>query len=403
MLADEMTADLRRLRDDAILRVLDSDAPPNTRPRRGDRRGRGGSDGRNSDGSLTVRMESKGVSFGELTVLPDQSLDTSALEGVDTDLRVKPFFHDGRSFSMREFIVGAFNDEMGLQASDPVLCTVTDPVNPQSVTTPSGLVMDPALDEFNRPPVCNATDDADLDGVQNEIDPAIVDHMEFYLLNYFKPGQYAVTSRSRRGEELMNSIGCTGCHTQNLTVETDRRVADVETNYDPNRGIFNDLFAVATTLFEVFDDGLAYPQLLPAEDRFEVRNVFTDLKRHDLGPSFHERDFDGSRITQHMTEPLWGVGTSGPYGHDGRSVTLDAVIRRHGGEASQVTAAYRRLNDNDRSMIIEFLQSLVLFPPDDTASSLKTGVPNSDDPQNPDNHGSINLGALFQISEEGGE
>ena len=33
------------------------------------------------------------------------------------------------------------------------------------------------------------TDDGDGDGVVNEIDPALIDHMEFYLLNYFKPGR----------------------------------------------------------------------------------------------------------------------------------------------------------------------------------------------------------------------
>ena len=28
----------------------------------------------------------------------------------------------------------------------------------------------------------------------NEIDPALVDYVEFYLLNYFKPGQYRVSA-----------------------------------------------------------------------------------------------------------------------------------------------------------------------------------------------------------------
>jgi cytochrome c peroxidase len=143
--------------------------------------------------------------------------------------------------------------------------------------------------------------------------------------------------------------------------------------------------------------------LLPLGGTFVVRNVFTDLKRHDLGPAFHERDFDGKRVTSHVTEPLWGVGTTAPYGHDGRSVTLDAVIRRHGGEAAGATAAYVGLGPDQQEQIVAFLQTLVLFPPDDTASNLNPGVPSSDDPQNPANHGSINLGALFQIPYEGVE
>jgi hypothetical protein len=44
----------------------------------------------------------------------------------------------------------------------------------------------------------------------------------------------------------------------------------------------------------------------------------------------------------------------------------------------------------------------VLFPPDDTASNLNPGD-KAGDVQDPAGHGSINLGALFQIPEEGAE
>jgi hypothetical protein len=37
----------------------------------------------------------------------------------------------------------------------------------------------------------------------------------------------------------------------------------------------------------------------------------------------------------------------------------------------------------------------VLFPPDGTASDLNPGVPGTNDPQNPVQHGSIDLGTLF--------
>ena len=393
MLADEMTADLRLIREQAIETAVNG--PANNRSRR--------HLGINPDGSVTRRLRTKGVDFGRITARPDGTVDTSAVDGVDEDLRVKPFFHHGATVSMREFIIGALNDEMGLQAWDPVLCAVTDPVSPQFMLSPAGFAFDPETDSFNRPKVCDAAEDADLDGVAGEIDPALVDHMEFYLLNYFKPAQYRVNRRAYRGLYLMKAIGCTSCHVQNLEIERDRRIADVETAYDRERGIFNDLFAEATTRFQVVNDGGAYPQLLPEEQSFVVRNVFTDLKRHDLGPNFHERDFDGTRITEHVTEPLWGVGSTAPYGHDGRSINLDTVIRRHGGEARRVTAAYRRLDPNSRDMILDFLQTLVLFPPDDTASNLNPGDPNSDDPQDPANHGNINLGELFQIAGEGTE
>jgi hypothetical protein len=391
MLADEMTAELRAIRAQALREaqsgvVAGSTARPGTRP-----------------APVTRPLTAKGVSFGRITAHPDGRIDTSAVRGVDADLRVRPFLHQGLTASIREFLVGAFHAEMGLQAFDPVLCAATDPTNPRPAESIAGFKYDPQLDEFERPPACSASEDPDGDGKVNEIDPALVDYVEFYLLNYFKPGQYRVTPRATAGLALMQKIGCTSCHVQNLTVRNDRRIADVETRYDLERGIFNDLFATATPLFDTVADSAAYPQLKPRGGSFVVRNVFTDLKRHDLGPAFHERDFDGTRITSHVTEPLWGVGTTAPYGHDGRSVTLDAVIRRHGGEAAGVTRAYLALTPDQQDNIVAFLQTLVLFPPDDTASNLNPGVPSSDDPQTITNHGSINLGALFQIPGEGVE
>ena len=67
--------------------------------------------------------------------------------------------------------------------------------------------------------------------------------------------------------------------------------------------------------------------MLPIEESFVVESFFSDLKRHDLGPAFHERNYDGSLVTEFVTEPLWGVGTTAPYGHDGRSINLDGFFQ----------------------------------------------------------------------------
>ena len=70
-----------------------------------------------------------------------------------------------------------------------------------------------------------------------------------------------------------------------------------------------------------------------------------------------------------MTAPLWGVGTTAPYGHDGRSINLEEVILRHGGEA-QAARRVRAPVGRTQGFMLDFLNSLVLFPPDDTASNL---------------------------------
>ena len=379
MLGDEITSDLRAIRHKALQLAV------------------------NKGHAVKLPLVSKGIHYGVIRALPNGAMDTSLVEGVDPDLRVRPFFAHGSEFSMRAFDVGAFKDEMGLESPDPVLCRATDPNTPIRTVSPAGLVFDPALDKIKRPFICNSSEDGDGDGVVNEIDPALVDHLEFYLLNYFKPATGEMTERAKDGLKVMKNIGCSGCHIQNLRIEHDRRVADVETRFDPEKGIFNRLFATATTLFDTVSDGQAFPKLLPKGEPFLVENIFADFKRHDLGPAFHERQYDGSMVTKFMTEPLWGVGSTAPYGHDGRSINLREVILRHGGEAQESKEAFAALSDDNQRNILEFLAALVLFPPDDTASNLNPGHPGTDNPQDPAEHGSINLGVLFQIPAEGKE
>jgi cytochrome c peroxidase len=113
-----------------------------------------------------------------------------------------------------------------------------------------------------------------------------------------------------------------------------------------------------------------------------------------LGPKFHERNWDGTLQTVFITRPLWGVGSTAPYGHDGRSMTLDDVILRHGGESQKSRDAYAALPKWQSDALHAFLNSLVLFPPDDTASNLDRADPTK--PNFPQfGHGSIKLSVLF--------
>jgi hypothetical protein len=369
MLADEMTADLRAIRAAAVAEAAAS--------------------GR----TVTKALLSKDVRFGSLTAKPDGSVDTSGVEGVNPDLRVRPFFAHGDTISIREFVVGALNNEMGLQAVDPELYAAAH--TGSSLTSPSGMVLNGSLDRLESPLAADATADPDGDGMSNEVPTSLVDYFEFYLLNYFKPATYEQTSQTDRGRKIMQHVGCMNCHKPDLPIAHDRRVADVETVYDPARGIFNNLFATAAGRFTVTDDQSGFPTLkLPARDSFTVANIFTDLKRHDLGPAFYERNYDGTLRTAFLTTPLWGVGSTGPYGHDGRSISLTEVIRRHGGEAQASRDAFESLSSPSRDAMLAFLNSLVLFPPDDTASNLNPGDRNA--PGFPQfGHGSIRLPVLF--------
>jgi hypothetical protein len=369
MLADEITTELRTIRSQAIQQAD------------------------NCNCTVTRNLFGKGIFYGRITAFQNGAVNTSQVRGVDPDLRVRPFFHHGGTISIREFLVGAFNAEMGLEAPDPDLKAAAAGAK---VTTPSGMVLDGARDAIEAPPVTDSSDDNDGDGVVNEIPTSIVDFMEFYLLHYFKAGTGQQSSESQAGRAEMQEMGCTSCHIPDLTINKDRRVADVETRFDSAQGNpFNRLFATATTQFTAVPDNSGHPPVKKANlASFVVRNIFTDFKRHDLGPNFHERDYNGTIRRQMLTTPLWGVANTGPYGHDGRSMNLRDVILRHGGEAQTARDKFATASSTDQRQVLAFLETLVLFPPDDTASNLQPKVTTT--PGYPQfGHGSIRLGALF--------
>jgi hypothetical protein len=372
MLADEITADLRAIRQGAV------------------------DDARRERRDQTRNLVSKGINYGRITADIDfrgnVRVITSQVDGVNPDLRVRPFFVHGGTISMREFLVGAFQAEMGLQPIDPDLAAAQAGAR---IVTPSGMVLDGRADNIEVAFEQDATTDGDGDAVVNEIPTSIVDFMEFYLLNYFKAGTYRQTASTAAGRAKFVEIGCAQCHIPDLQINRDRRVADVETVYDPARGIFNDLFATATPLFNEVDDPGPHPTLKRAAlQPFLVKNIFTDFKRHDLGSNFWERNFNGTLQKEFLTTPLWGVGTTAPYGHDGRSVNLREVIKRHGGEALAARNNFVNLSDANEDLVINFLSSLILFPPDDTASNLNPGDPSA--PNFPQaGKGSISLTVLF--------
>jgi len=381
MLGDEMTADLRAIRAQALA-AAQSTGTPQTRT-----------------------LTSKGVNYGSITANPNGTFVTTGVVGVNTDLRVRPFFAQGGTISIREFLVGAFNAEMGIQSDDADLRNAA--INRQRITTPSGMILDGALDAIEAPPVTgNNGVDPDGDGIANELPISLVDHEEFYLLNYFKPAVSVSPDRAadvNAGRTIFTNAGCASCHIASLTINVDRRVADVDTvfsDFNPaspttSGNPLNRLFATATPKIVTIDDPGTFPVLkLPARGSFVVNNFFADLKRHDLGNNFAERNFDGTLQRLFMTEPLWGVATTAPYGHDGRSQTLEEVILRHGGEAQAARDNFNGQSRANKNLVLAFLTSLVLFPPDDTASNTANINPGAANfPQA--GHGAIALTPLF--------
>ena len=142
MLADEITNDLRGIEAQAIAQAQAANR------------------------RVTRPLNSKGINYGSISAEPNGTVDTNGVRGVNPDLRVRPFFAHGGKISIREFLVGAFNDEMGLQSVDPEMMQAH---NGARITTPSGMVLDGARDQIEAPPTDSEIADPDHDGVSNEI------------------------------------------------------------------------------------------------------------------------------------------------------------------------------------------------------------------------------------------
>lgn len=92
---------------------------------------------------------------------------------------------------------------MGIEINDP---RSGEASKGGRVVTPSGMVPDGRLGKISPPPP------PDEDSGQYEGDPAVVDQLEFYLLNYVKPGLGKQDSTTEHERAVFNQIGCNSCH-----------------------------------------------------------------------------------------------------------------------------------------------------------------------------------------------
>src|SRR6185369_11591021 len=82
MLADEMTSDMRAIRAAEIIAAT------------------------KTGHAVKSQLLTLSGSFGSIIANPDCSVVTTQLSGVYTDLRLRPFFAEGSTISIRDFLVG---------------------------------------------------------------------------------------------------------------------------------------------------------------------------------------------------------------------------------------------------------------------------------------------------------
>jgi hypothetical protein len=283
------------------------------------------------------------------------------------------------STTLRSFTSTPFDIHSGLQACDP-----TNFISPRGDAL--ALVSNAGAQQFVsaagkdlgrfRGKTGISKDDPDRDGYCEEITEGDLDVAEWYLLNHPAPARSKTTPDIVRGENLFNQIGCARCHVADWHLFAHNPTAsDYTQRFDGDRRFF-ELEVAYNEPRDRLEGRINYladkkgNRWVRRRGAYTVRGVYSDFMYHDVGSDFYQLQFDGSVVRKWRTTPLWGVGTTAPYGHDGASLDLDAVIRRHGGEALQARNAYAALSERERRQVIDFLQSLVLYQTDQLACDM---------------------------------
>jgi hypothetical protein len=286
---------------------------------------------------VTQHLTSKGTDFGALVAKPDGTVDTSGIVGVDADLVVKPFGWKGRVASLRRFVEGGFQVHFGM-ASDVLIAKNC---------------AKPTPDVVGNGPDCH---DPDGDGVVNEITEGQLTSMAIYATVRQAPIRIDPTdddalARVQDGEQLFTQVSCASCHTPSMTLN------------NPIHNEAPDLTGGAPFQIDLTAD-VEDPKLCANDDGTVTVELFSDLKRHDLGAALYDPHptFKTFAANVFLTPPLWGVSVTAPYLHDGRAATLADAIAAHDGEAATSRAAFQALSSDDQKKLIEFLGTLSRDP-----------------------------------------
>jgi hypothetical protein len=286
-----------------------------------------------------AHLTAKGVDFGVLRVSAKGEVDASGLLGVDPDLVVKPFGWKGTLAEFADFASEALQVHIGIQSERLLASGVRERL---------GDGADAA--------------DPDGDGVRDELGRGAFEALEVHLAllpmgivepmiqdrripaaatNLLPPTTTSFAADFQRGREQFHAIGCAGCHQPMMVLDSPVLELDGLPPIDLSRAMRQ--------------PGLKYDARLGGYPVW----LFSDLKRHDMGPANAARHVqNGVALSMYLTPRLWGVADSGPYLHDGRAPSLDYAVAGHDGEGAAARAAYAALPFDDRGALRVYLMSL---------------------------------------------
>ena len=307
--------------------------------------------------AVTIDLSTKGIPFGSIQVRPSldhlQSqprVDYRGIDGISSDLIVRPFGWRGRYQSIRESVVGQSHLHLGLQAEELSESRVESRPLPW---------LDLGL---------NHSTDPDNDGVEKELTLGQISALSSYLATLRPPRTIIPTNGPDIGESMtaelqlspsselihrwgagarqFQALGCADCHRPYLELED----SIWSTGPSKAEGFAFDLAEFVEPSFRARRQGkLAVP-------------VFSDFRRHAMGEYLEQIDaVTGEVSDEYLTRPLWGLASTAPWMHDGRATTLDEAILLHGGPGSEALSsaqAYEALGESERTAIRVYLMSL---------------------------------------------
>lgn len=148
------------------------------------------------------------------------------------------------------------------------------------------------------------------------------------------------TTQTTAGHTVFENIGCNVCHIESYTTQQN---VTLRTTNGGQTAVIPSLSNVTFT-------------------------PYSDFLLHDMGSGesggipFQPHGIGQATLTMWRTAPLWGLSNllvkAGGLMHDNGSTTIDAAIRRHGGEAATVVSNYEALSSTDQSNLLAFLGSL---------------------------------------------
>jgi Di-haem oxidoreductase, putative peroxidase len=275
-------------------------------------------------------LEALGTTFGSLIAYPNGDVDTSGVSGVDPDLVIKPFGWKGTLARLRRFAEDAARLHFGIQ-SHILALHYKDQPDPDRLG-PGPKWWDP-----------------DNDGHTRELEEGALTTFAVYLAMLeapviIPPSDPALLGRWANGRALFAKVGCEGCHRSELPLNN---TSWHETS-DTTKG---------EIVVNLFHDG-------DAPRGSNGVNLFSDLKRHAMGPELADPHDNGQHLGRDvfLTRPLWGLAETAPYLHDGRAATIPEAILAHGGEARAARDAFAALSAPEQADVHVFLLSLTREP-----------------------------------------